>query len=754
MTGDVATAQAQDAAGIHRDSLNRVLDVLGRVYGTNTSDQQLGRLSRRPASQTLFARVDWQLAPEHRFTLRVNGSDWNSPLSGGVDQAIALREARSGFTSREGQVLAALTSQVAGSGLNELQLSFGASRRALRPESPRVPRGFVQVRSTLPNGTVGNATIQFGGNRLAPDDSREWQLQLVDRFSVQRGSLLMTVGTDNSVTGTRTLIAESQSGLFVFPSIAALEARQANRFTRTVPLGRTSPITRQHVLELGVFGQGEWQVNDRVTLTGGLRWDGTQFLERPPINAAVDAAFGVQTGRAPSDWMQLQPRAQLLWRVNGEARDVLRIGAGLFTAQLPYYAVHNQLLYTGSSLSDIDLRGALVPVPNFSAYRSDPSSVPGLPPGGTLPPAYVNVTGNVRAPRTRKYTAAWSHRFSHAITSTVALHASRMRGGYHYYDLNLRSAPSFRLAAEGGRGVWVPAASIPDATGVTDVRNASRIAGYTRVLSLESEARANQRAMTGEVAYRGARWLSGSLGYAWSRARDNSTYGCCLARTATTFTPIVDDPRELDQAWAASDFDARHRVAGTADVGAPLGIVFSARYAGSSGRPFSLVVDGDINGDEANGNDAAFLFDPDDSGTPADIAASMRRVMANPHNLAASYIREHLGQVAQRNALSTPWTNRIDARLSRRFALGGVGATVMVDIFNFANLLNHKWGAQYLLPVGISSQNPVVNRVPLLRVVGFDVANRRYRYTVNETAGVLPRSGDPYQIQIGVRLGH
>lgn len=755
VTGDVTTSQAQVAAGIHRDSLARVLDVLGRLYGTDAGMTQLGRLSRRPLSQTLFARVDWQLAPAHRLMVRATGSDWESPLSGGVDQAITLREARSGFTSREGQLLASLTSQLAGSGHNELQLAYGTSRRALVPVSPGIPRGFVQVRSTLPNGTTGNSTIQFGGNRLAPDDSREWQLQLLDRFAIQRGAYLFTIGTDNSLTGTRTLIAESQGGLFVFPSIAALEARQPNRFTRTIVFGGAAPVTRQHVLEVALFSQVEWQASDRLTITGGVRWDGTAFRSAPVPNAAVDAAFGVRTGRAPSDWRQLQPRGQLVWRVNADARDVVRVGAGLFTAQLPYYAEHNQLLYTGTSLADIDLRGALVPVPDFSAYRASPSAVPGLPAGGALPPAYVNVSGDVRAPRTWKGAAAWSHRVGEGVTTTLALHASHMQDGFHYIDRNLRNAPSFTLAAEGGRGVWVPASSIPAATGVTDVRNAARVAGYARVISLESGARAEQRALTGEVAYRGRGRVGGSLGYAWARARDNSTYGCCLARTATTFTPIVDDPRKLDQAWAASDFDARHRVVGTIDVRAPLGVHVSARYVGTSGRPFSLVVDGDINGDEANGNDRAFLFDPDDPATPADVAASMRRVMANRDNLAARYIRAHLGEVAGRNAIYTPWTNRVDARLSRRFAVRGIGgAEVMVDVFNVGNLLNDRWGAQYLLPVGISSQNPVVNRVPLLRVVGFDAANQRYRYTVNETAGALPKAGDPYQVQVGVRLGY
>ena len=43
-------------------------------------------------------------------------------------------------------------------------------------------------------------------------------------------------------------------------------------------------------------------------------------------------------------------------------------------------------------------------------------------------------------------------------------------------------------------------------------------------------------------------------------------------------------------------------------------------------------------------------------------------------------------------------------------------------------------------------------RQTLLRVVGFDPGSQRYRYTVNESAGVLPKGGDPYQLQVGFRL--
>src|SRR6185503_7658752 len=240
--------------------------------------------------------------------------------------------------------------------------------------------------------------------------------------------------------------------------------------------------------------------------------------------------------------------------------------------------------------------------------------------------------------------------------------------------------------------------------------------------------------------------------YTYNRARDNSTFSCCIARTASLLTPVRSDPRDLSGSWGASDLDFRHKIVAYGELPVWRGLTLGARYVGASGRPFSLTVNGDINGDDYASNDLAFVFDPDDPSTPPDVAASMRRILANPRSVARDYIRGNLGRNADRNGGRAPWAERVDVRVSRRFGLpSGASADVIVDVYNAANLINPHWGAQYLLPQGISASNPTTQQLPLLNVVGFDQATRRYRYTVNESVGVLRKRGDPYQIQLGVR---
>jgi hypothetical protein len=750
-SGALQTSADEVASGIARDSLARLVDILRRAYALDTTRGAVGRLDRRPVSRTAFARLDWSASARHRLTVTGNYSGWDSPLSGGVDLPIALLDARSNYRSSEAFVTASLRSTFASGTQHELRLGRTSSVRRLTPNSA-APRGFVRVQSTLPDGSRGDTRVQFGGNRLAPDDSRESGMQLVDKLSVQRGNVLWTVGTDDALTSLTTYIAEAQSGLFEFNSLADLEARRAFRYSRTLPLADARPTTRQHVAELAAFAQAEWRPDTRLGATFGLRWDGTAFLSAPARNPLVESVIGERTDRRPADWTKVQPRAQLAWDLDGSGRDVVRVGAGRFAAQAPYYVQHNQLLNDGFRIADITLTGAAVPAPDYTAYRGDPATIPGLPAGAAAPAPYVNlVDPRFRTPSVWKASASYRRRLGTRVTLTGTLLASRTTDDYVYVDRNLRAAPAFALASEANRPVFVPAATI-DAQGRTLNVNALTSPQLGRVLELRSTGEGRQRAAILEAEAALPRGASVAASYTRNRARDNTTFGCCLARTATTFTAVPGDPRDLGAAWGPSDTDFRHKLAVAGSLPLGWGILLGGRYVGASGRPFSAVVNGDVNGDEGNGNDLAFVFDPDDPSTPPAVAAAMRRVLANPSNVARGYLRANLGRIATRNGAAVPWTQRADVRVTKTARVpGGRRAELGLDVFNVGNLLNRRWGAESLLPAGISNQNPVVQRVPLLNVVGFDQAARRYTYTVNENFGVLQRGGTPYQIQLSAR---
>jgi hypothetical protein len=745
---DLRTPRDELDAQIARDSLTRFLDILGRRYGAANAPL-VGVFSRKPVANTAFGRLDWRLGDRHQLTLRDNFSTSAAPNDGVGDQVLAVLESRSSSRSVDNQALLSLRSSLTPTLQNELKLGFSLADRSLTPNTD-IPRGFVRVRSKLPDGTTGDVRLQFGGNRLAPEGSGERQYQLVNTAYWQRGTQLVTAGVDNSLTHLRTFIPTDEGGLFEFDSLGAFESLVASRYTRQVPLG-TPPYAHQDVLDAGAFAQTEWRPTPAVVATAGVRYDVTSFLTAAERNPLVEERFGLRTDNTPTDWKGIQPRAQLTWDARGDGRDVLRIGGGAFTAQPQYYLQANNLFFDGTRLADLTLTGAAVPRPDFPAYRSSVANVPGVP-AGAAAPAYVNLMGaDFRAPVTWKGSAAYARRVTDWLTMTATFLASETRHNYQYFDRNLRDAAAFTLGNEQDRSVFVPANTIP-ASGRTAARFAYEHPEFTHVLELVSTGRARARAAIVDGAFALPRGGLARASYTYNRARDNSTFSCCIARTASLLTPVKSDPRDLSGSWGPSDFDFRHKVAAYADVPVGYGFAVGARYVGTSGRPFSLTVNGDINGDDYSGNDLAFVFDPDDPATPPDVAAAMRRVLANRNSVARDYIRANLGRIAERNGGSAPWTQRVDVRVAKRFAtVGRQSAQLLVDVYNFGNLLNSKWGGQTLLPQGISASNPTTQQLPLLNVVGFDQATRRYRYTVNESVGVLRKRGDPYQIQIGVR---
>jgi hypothetical protein len=751
-SGLIQTPGDEIGAGVARDSLSRLIRILAAKYALDTTRSQLGRLDRRPVASTAFARLDWAIDERHSLTISNDFSLWDSPLSGGVDQPITLYDGRSNYHTLENLSLASLHSTLASGLQNELQFGVSSSNRRLTPNST-APRGFVRIQSTLSDGSHGDTKIQFGGNRLAPDDSRETELQLIDHAYLQRGNVLWTLGTDNTLGRMTTYIAESQSGLFEFNSLADLDALRPFRYSRSLPLEESQPTTHQSIAELSTFAQAEWRPHPRLNAMLGLRWDGTAFLTAPARNALVEQVLGERTDRRPSDWTKFQPRAQLVWDVGGNGRDVVRAGAGRFMAQAPYYVQHNQLLNDGSRIADITLT-TNIPVPDYASYRSSAAANPGLPAGASPPAPYVNlVDPGFRTPSVWKASTSYRRLLGDRLTLTGTWLYTRTTDDYMYQDRNLRSTPAFRLTNEENRAVFVPAATI-DAQGRTLNANALASPSLGRVLELTNTGEGRTHTAIAEAAAELPRRISINASYTYNQAFDNTTFGCCLARTSTTFTAIKSDPRDLSGSWGLSDTDFRHKVVVAGSVPLGWGVLLGGRYVGQSGLPFSAVVNGDINGDEATSNDLAFVFDPNDPSTPASIAASMRKVLDNPRNVARDYLRASLGHIASRNGAFAPWTERIDARFAKTIrAPRGQSAAIALDVFNVANLVNHNWGAAYLLPVGISNQNPVVQRIPLLNVVGFNQTTKQYVYTVNENFGVLQKGGNPYQVQLSLRYG-
>jgi hypothetical protein len=749
-TMDIRNPADETQFNVARDSVERFVDILQRRYGL-PAGQNVGQFTRASVLNTAFARLDWAATPRHRVTLRHTYSDWLNPNSL-TDRDLAVRESFGTAFSRENQTLLSVKSSLGAGVDNDLRVAY--TRRTLQNrEDTRIPRGWVQVQSTVPDGnggtrTTSNQTLQFGGMRTTPEWQTDAGIQLVDVARFERGTATYTVGADNSLNDLAMYVSIETNGRFIFPNLAALEAGRPSEYYRLVPVNRPEPSVSQWVYDGGAFAQGEWRLSPRLTATAGLRWDVAAFLTRPERNPLLERELGLRTDRRAVDATGVQPRAQLVWDVRGAGTDVVRAGGGLFTAQ-PHHMTHiNHLLNDGLQLAEVLLTGSAVPTPDFASYRRDLATVPGVPAGAAGSPAYVNLMGaDFGVPRTWKTDVAYRRRLGDRAAVGLAAQYARTTGNYHYFDRNLRE-PAFRLDNEQNRAVFVPAASIPARGGQgAGARTAeSRLSPrFARVLELRNEGLQDQRALIvdGTLRLWGDGVVAGS--YTYNRTRDNTSYNCCIGVSAS-FTPVASDPRDLSGSWGPSNTDFRHKVAVYGSLPAVWGFRVSGRYVGLSGTPFSAMVSGDVNGDEFNNNnDLAMIFDPADARTAANVAASMRKVLDNPNNRAREYLRDNLGRIAPRNGGRNAFYGRLDLRLAKSVpTIRGQRAELTADVFNVVNLLDRDWGGQWVVPAGNQA---------LLSITGFDAATRRYTYAVNENYGVARKQGEPYQIQLGLRYG-
>jgi hypothetical protein len=144
--------------------------------------------------------------------------------------------------------------------------------------------------------------VQFGGNRLAPDDSQETPNSRRCTFSAE---ILYSVGTDNTLTKP-TPTSPKRRGIVQFQSLADL-AKHPFRTGRSHSR-RHSRIRDRACSKSAFFAQAEWRPRPTMTVTTGLRWDSTKFLDTSRRDTLVERARA-RTDRA-GDWRTIQPRAE------------------------------------------------------------------------------------------------------------------------------------------------------------------------------------------------------------------------------------------------------------------------------------------------------------------------------------------------------------------------------------------------------------------------------------------------------------
>ena len=118
------------------------------------------------------------------------------------------------------------------------------------------------------------------------------------------------------------------------------------------------------------------------------------------------------------------------------------------------------------------------------------------------------------------------------------------------------------------------------------------------------------------------------------------------------------------------------------------GITVGARFSGIGGIRYSLIVNGNVNGDFVPSNDLAYIYDPNDSATPEYIREGINSILNNPNAEQGlkDYIRISFGKVAERNGGVNGFYGTLGLRLAKKFKVyKKQNIEVSVDMFNVTN---------------------------------------------------------------------
>ncbi|MDR6198012.1 carboxypeptidase regulatory-like domain-containing protein [Siphonobacter sp. SORGH_AS_0500] len=750
-------APIQTAADVLRYNITQAtedqfLKIARSKYGVGNAPQ-FGQFNRFKNTHALFGRIDWQLNSKNLLTIRNNFIYDMDNQSDGDNTTINLYEVYSTRKSMTNSLMGSLRTTINTKVTNELKLQhfWEYNQMFANPQLPsdNIPRATVgNIASVNPSDTTKflYTNVQLGGQRYGGDYFNNHLIQLVNNLYVNTNKFNFTFGAGLTYTKQNSIYGSETNGRFWFTGLTAFNNLAPYRFTRDVYLNNNHNIIFD-ILCPNVYAQAQTTIRPGLDITAGVRIDYTDYLTRANFNQTVFNTLGLRTDNKLTT-LQVQPRVQATWDIHQNGKDIIRVGGGILGSALNPYSMINNMLFDGSKIVSIDVTGNLVPTPDFPAYRKNPASAPGvdLVNNTSVPKLYtINMNGkDAKVPTVYKINGSYSHFFTRNFRMSIAGYMSFARNNYTYIDKNMVDQPFFTLSQEGNRPVYVPASSINTSNGSQNWTLGRKTDQVGRILELESLGKVNQAALVVDANYKYYKDGEIAASYTWNQTMDNTSYNGNVANTATLVQYTAGDPRTLNK-MNYSDNHFRNKVVVYGNTPSFYGFNLGFRFSGFSGTRYSMIVNGNINGDFVETNDLAFVFDPNKAETPQYLKDGINAILNNPkvENSMKDYIRNSFGKVAERNGGVNPFYGTVDMRLTYKMkTFQKQYVELSCDLFNVANMLKRDWGVNHAL-----------GATALLSRAGFDPTTNNYKYAVNTNAGVSNLSGNPYQFQLGARYG-
>jgi hypothetical protein len=580
----------------------------------------------------------------------------------------------------------------------------------------------------------GALAFASGSPVACPARSAQQVFEVTEDLTVGIGPHVVTLGAHTELLHFNDNLLQTSQGLWNFASLDSLAARRAYHYERTLPGPLRSDGVDFRARHIGAYVQDRWNPTPGLTVTAGLRMDVPVLPDAILTNDSLKVALGFDTGRRPSGNLLWSPRLGINYDVQGVGRTFVRGGIGLFSGRPPY-------TWFGNAYRDDGTKELFLICDEAQVPQLDPINQPVTCANGAGPkPRFSFFDPDVRIPQNLKVALGVDHRFPGAVVGTLDLLYTGAADQLYVTDANL-PPPSGAAAGEGGRPLY---GALSGTSNSVTVSTARRVPSFRQVIRVSNRTGDHAVSLSAQLRKRFGDRGEASVLYAYARAWDRMSLVNFPARANLEQTPL--DGTLEDRRLRTSFFERPHRVLVSAGFRLPYRARLSLLYAGTSGSPFTYVINGDANADGIGTgpqkND--IVYDPRDSqdialAVPADWSKLDAFIRAEP------CLNEQRGRILERNSCRNPWFGTLSARLTKTFpTVGAQSLEVTADVYNLLNLLSRRWG-QYR----VTTLDP---RVPLLALTGYDQTRGRgvYRIALPERNAVQDLESR-WQVVLGAR---
>ncbi|MEJ7611418.1 MAG: carboxypeptidase regulatory-like domain-containing protein [Ferruginibacter sp.] len=624
----------------------------------------------------------------------------------------------------------------------------------------------------------GGPSFNFGSEAPSTANLLEQRiLNFYDAFKYYTGKHAFTLGADIDLNKSYNLFINRNFGSYTYstlgpnqpnaggvPQIGGLQAfiedRGPTRLQRSYSLvdggnktgdeGGAKAGARFNSVRLGFFLNDDIKVNDKFTLTLGLRADRTQFTTQPPTDpffrdtarAVISQHYdldGAQSGQRFKPSFLFSPRLGFKYVMDDE-NVTIRGGLGIFGGRTPLVWPGGIYQNTGTVIGALDTARTSSQLLNAGVGTNAPFGLQTVV-GGVAQPVLFNpnvntqptqadyglpvnllasqgdislVSRNFKLPTVFKTSLAADKRFGNGWTFTTELLFTKNIHEVDWKNVNIVPPTGLKSTGPDSREIYPTNGAQrltyrpTGATGLIRnpytsiilVRNTTGPRGYSYNFTVQL----NKETKTG---------FSLNAAYTYGNSQVYNEGTSSVNESNWRFIETVKG-RNFN-VRSTSDFDLGHRIYALASkkftyANKHAATTLTLSYNGQSGNPFSYAYSSfsslnGIVGDGVNGNDLMYIpasraemdqmvFVTRLSGAAATPAANAANIQQQKDDYEAfilndKYLSRRRGQFAERNGARLPFTNILDANIAQDFMVKvGQNTHKLSVILDIFNLTN------------------------------------------------------------------